>query len=677
MKPLEFINEGSTQRLHNIRTDADQRWVSVSRPCQLVPISVNIGGSPERILLGEDRRDNVRHLITLARGKDLYFEGILTEDNVYMPKQELIAADVGPVRHICTAGSYLVLLLNDGRLYYVRWSAGEKDYTALGTPPSEPMLSVSAVEQHAYTEQIPDIQLKPAIADPRAGIPDTVAEQADALIRKQWLQLTERIAAQGYFMQPVRVRLALELNDGSYYSVSEWMSPEVSPLCYDDIHFAVQHGEGVSVTALTGGVLRVAPYRLSATVTGMPDGVWRDIFSRMVLMVSSRYDTLADTPPQMHFRAESDEILAVARMRTEAELQALLNRAAMRRAYVGAAADGTYTIAPPQGDDVDEPATLHAIAGRADALIGHGAYLHTSLGAVVTTYRPGNPFAAISATECGSTVRFMSALPSGGGAYTRQYLYLFTDNSITALTHDASGRHTNCRVISPLTVSDAARAVSTDRCVWALADNGSLLRLRNVNPETVMRRLPHYLSLGWDARYDELWIMKSEQSIVLQQPDSDSVQGYTRSGIPSVPAIRSGTILGQDAQGILLYTTADGKDNGDDMMDGVGRCTLYSGAIPARSVVCLHVQARVPADMHLEAVARLEPDPEYGACAPVQQLVSTHLSLSESTCATPQHTYLLPVRLPSRRLLPSGVQLRIDLRLTGRVGSCIAYLSDV
>ncbi len=106
----------------------------------------------------------------------------------------------------------------------------------------------------------------------------------------------------------------------------------------------------------------------------------------------------------------------------------------------------SLTRREPRGKRLDPAEAPSAAVFSATAIEGDGDYLHlASRGKVATTMR-GNPFVvAWESLSPGGRVAAMAAQPVGGGAYTRQYVYLFTDRGITALTHDTEGRHRNTR----------------------------------------------------------------------------------------------------------------------------------------------------------------------------------------------------------------------------------------
>ena len=142
------------------------------------------------------------------------------------------------------------------------------------------------------------------------------------------------------------------------------------------------------------------------------------------------------------------------------------------------------------------------------------------------TMRRGNPFVEASSTPyAGGHISHIRAQQSGGGAYTRQYVYLFSDTGITALTHDMEGRHVNCRPVSRSIASRRSHVSSAEDGVWALTDSGTLLRLRDSRVETVLRGLPPDSRVAAHSRLGEVWVMPGKsvaaprQSLVIAVDD--------------------------------------------------------------------------------------------------------------------------------------------------------------
>lgn len=147
----------------------------------------------------------------------------------------------------------------------------------------------------------------------------------------------------------------------------------------------------------------------------------------------------------------------------------------------------------------------------------------------VITMKRGNPFALASQTqECGSAVRHVVAQPVGGGAYTRQFLYLFTDMGVMALTHDNDGLHRVCRPISARTVISPLQAAATSQGVWFLSTSGELLLVRDAVTQLFSQNLSPQAELAVDPGHSELLVCDREY-------DQAKVVGLARCPVDPLP----------------------------------------------------------------------------------------------------------------------------------------------
>lgn len=122
----------------------------------------------------------------------------------------------------------------------------------------------------------------------------------------------------------------------------------------------------------------------------------------------------------------------------------------------------------------------------------------------------GNPLVEASRTaDVGGIVRLLAAQPVGGGAFTRQFIYCFTPEGVSALTHAPDGTHTNCRRIAANRLGERQRVAAGATGVWALDCEGELILLRDARAEVKLRGLSAYDSIVWAAPFDELHINAS------------------------------------------------------------------------------------------------------------------------------------------------------------------------
>lgn len=156
--------------------------------------------------------------------------------------------------------------------------------------------------------------------------------------------------------------------------------------------------------------------------------------------------------------------------------------------------------------------------------------------AIATSSR-GNPFTISDRTNgIGGGIFAIAAQSEGGGAYTRQFIYLFTDKGISALTHKADGSHSNCRPISSEIISNPDNITNSSAGVFAMSDNGCLLRINDAKNSQIIRNLPGCRRLAWTSKRNELWLISDDapdgwnRSLVLQL-DFD-YRAFTSSIIP-------------------------------------------------------------------------------------------------------------------------------------------------
>lgn len=150
-----------------------------------------------------------------------------------------------------------------------------------------------------------------------------------------------------------------------------------------------------------------------------------------------------------------------------------------------------------------------------------------SMPATVMTMTRGNCLVETWHTDrIGGNPTGMAAQTIGGGAYTRQYIYLFTHLGITALTHNYKGEHTNCRTISPERVAGEECYASTSHGVFLQTSSGKLLQLTDARCREVLTQLNTDYRIGWDGVRDELWLLSAGRVLVLQC--GFGMRAYTR-----------------------------------------------------------------------------------------------------------------------------------------------------
>ncbi len=178
---------------------------------------------------------------------------------------------------------------------------------------------------------------------------------------------------------------------------------------------------------------------------------------------------------------------------------------------------------------------------------------------LITTER-GNPFVEKSITRnCGGEIVALAAQSAGGGAYTRQFIYLFTNKGIVALMHKPDGEHTNCRFIASDIVDSSKKITTTSDGVYALSLSGDLVRLNDSRRHTLFGGLKGAAALAWNRSKQELWVIPNpsatdswQRSIVIQI--TKNFRAWLSSTIPYHLISNSGEPLYVDLGNIVLPT---------------------------------------------------------------------------------------------------------------------------
>lgn len=245
-------------------------------------------------------------------------------------------------------------------------------------------------------------------------------------------------------------------------------------------------------------------------------------------------------------------------------------RVALREAD-GTMREQTFALkAAPDGSDcafydaeAEELDTMPTVSSFDTSLLGEN---FERVAGNVITMRRGNPMVAVSETQaCDATITALAAQPVGGGAYTRQYLYAFSDHGIVALMHNARGEHMNARGIGLAVGIYPESLARTPEGVFAITPAGELLQMRDARVATHLRGLTEYSRLAWHRARNQLWLLPFEpgkgKSLVLEMNDGIGKRlGALRSIVPSTPITDDGSFLFAIIAGShwVIYRFADG-----------------------------------------------------------------------------------------------------------------------
>ena len=488
-------------------------------------------GSPRLIAQGQDEivatdvRGDVTWLFSLSADNVLRVIGGLDARNDFYPCDEILA-DIGQgVKGYGSTGAFLVLLLDDGSLYYLRWDYLLLTYKALGKLPEMPEVEALATDVTEFTSVIEAVDFKAPIADMRDGTPSDVAEQVGAKLLDAWKKAESSAHDAGMWVQPVTVRLAYRLWDGRYLHVSE---PQTVGVGYQGLERVL-----IPLDSDTSGFigtkaanLRIKAFKIALKCDGLGLAGWDDVIASIEVWVSKE-QTVVDVSLKVavsQVQTSSGHYLsAYLPTLSESDLSSMLKSSLVGRhseyeSFTTLATRLEWNETVKYKENVPE---AEGYVRQADMLYGRGDFLHLVRGLDVVTMQRGNPLVQACCTSgVGGEIFAMSSQCIGGGAYTRQFIYLFTNRGIMALTHKADGKHSNCRIISPAIIDNARRVVATSSGVYAMSRGGELLRLNDARVSVVLSGIDGCESLGWNSSNNELWLIPGndlwKRSLVLQ-----------------------------------------------------------------------------------------------------------------------------------------------------------------
>lgn len=416
------------------------------------------------------------------------------------------------------AGPFVIFRLEDGSLVYLRREAGEGRYTWLGALPQLPAFTLTAEKGVAMSVEMEGVRFPTALKDLSNPVPPEVATRVWQAWVKAWSRLEGDLRGAGRWTEPVRVRVAMRLWDGTLLSVSEpvRVTPPVRA-ARDRMQVGVLWSE--SAKAFTGTdtcTLSAHGYTITLTWQGEIPAQWQGIVSGFELWVSREPATLdGDRVPSVSFihddRGNYVSFIPAARPTADIDADAAVSPLGLLR-FQECPCPATLRLlrAEPAAWDSAVEGYVTPMPGNmleADCILGYGEFLHVGADDSLYTSRRGNPFVLRDVTVgMGGRVRSLRPQRCGGGAFTRQYIYASTDRGLTALCHKADGGHTNCRPVCQEPLGRSESWCSTPRGVYALTAQGSLLCLRDAAAPVALTGLKGDESLLWSNVFAELWI---------------------------------------------------------------------------------------------------------------------------------------------------------------------------
>lgn len=514
--------EGEVALCENLRENIAGRLDAVAEPRLLTTLSHRV--------VAIDTRGEQRWLFGMSDDKVLRLVGVCDADDDFTSLDVVLCTMSQGVKGYASTGAFLVLMLDDGSLFYLLWDYPTLSYSVLGGLPELPTIGVEVGAETIFDNPVEALSFKNSVADMRAGVPSEVKEQVADRLLAEWQSALKSIHAAGMWVQPVQVRFAYRLWDGRLLHITDPTTVGVGYQGHGRIEMPLI-GDADGFSGTSAATLSLKGYRISLSLPTWNSSAWNDVISSVEVWIS-REQQVVDTSRQTamsQVQTSSGYALSVLLPTLSADdLSAELPDAPIGRHLACDDYDDMPILLNYSSKTrfLTDPPKAEALLGKARLLHGRGDFLHLVSDNNVVTMRRSNPLAVASQTlGVGGEIFAISSQCIGGGAYTRQFVYLFTDHGIVALTHKPDGTHTNCRIISPAVVNSDRLIVATSSGVYALSRTGELLLLRDAKALTIMAGIADCRQLAWDNRSNELWLIPDisddetaswQRSIVLQ-----------------------------------------------------------------------------------------------------------------------------------------------------------------
>lgn len=300
--------------------------------------------------------------------------------------------------------------------------------------------------------------------------------------------------------------------------------------------------------------------------------------------------------------------------------------------------------------------------------VEEGSRIIEDSGGTVVTMARGNPFVPYCETPgAAGSIMHIEAQRSGGGAYTRQYLYLFADTGVSALTHSMTGEHTNCRPISGRVVTGRRRVCSCDEGVFAVCDDGSLVRFRDSKVQVLMRGVGTASQLLCSQENGEIWLRRDGLK-------SADIVGAEPTARGELPVRRSDFVPGDilENRGRSLFVTeTDGMwtllSHGpeEEPTDTQWQSPVLEYEAGGMTRLRLKMEGEADAEIRLDLLP-----PDVPATGTGVELLTAQIRGSVADDVS------LPFMLPDPRLFARISKNRLRLRLRGNPGTLLGVGFD-
>lgn len=514
-----------------------------------------------------------RFVFTQEDDGTIYLE-MSIEDNVAAVGTSPLGRVEAPVVEGASVGKFVILRLEGGELVYILRKPESLSYSWVGALPALPDFYIEVKSAPLVSEEMEATRFSRVLTELTGAVPADISEVVSRAWRDACGRLLTRIRAGGAWCEPVNVRLALRLWDGTLLQVSDpvRLTPPEKPgrdrvtagLLYDNTKKGFT---GTDAATLSG-----RGYTFEVHLTEGLSPVWEGLVEGIEIWVSEEPETIAaERSPFMAFihNNAGNFVSFMPSVYSDAEMNTLVEHAASGRVAFFPYPQTPGNITRPETvdytSDVEQYVTaMPGVRGDADCILGYGGFLHVGKGDALYTSVRGNPLVLGCVSEgVGSRVRSMRPQLCGGGAFTRQYIYLSTDRGITAVCHKPDGTHTNSRPVSQEPLGENEIWCSTPSGVYALTAGGSLLCLKDAAAPLILAGLSGVTGLLWSNSYEELWICRSHNSLVLC-PTGGDTRGYirTESYGPINDAYSPALLYTTDSQGVISIYNADTEHEG-------------------------------------------------------------------------------------------------------------------
>ncbi len=486
-----------------------------------------------------DRRGHHTYIITQEDDGSLWTEGRVDDAGRYTALDKRLGECGSTVSGCAAAGDFLVLLTAAGKLLYARWNSRALRYDFLGERPRLPGFSAEASGKLAFKGTVRSTVFRNGTDDLRGGLDSESTRRVDEAVKQGHNEAVTSAHAAGYWTGPVTVRLAMRLWDGSLAQISEAVRVDNAGTARPDrVMLPLVWDSGKKLFTGTGeAVVGAEGYRIAVRLESAIPTAWQDVAEGIEVWISREQDTIAagrECALATYTDTSGNYLAATLPVKSAEETEEGLAKAPSGLMYFAAGgkmpAEICRTAETEYNDKVTRYAGTEVYSDGVGAILGYGGFLYTARGSGVATSMRGNPFVTRCATTTvGGEVTAMWPRLNGGGAFTRQYIYLATPNGVAALTHKEDGTHTNCRMLSSERVESVRMGVAAPDGVYAVSSAGNLLRLRDSQSEVLIRGLTGTRAVCWSNLHGELWLSggAGKGSVVLSDPGAR--KGFTSS----------------------------------------------------------------------------------------------------------------------------------------------------